>query len=194
MDATYNSGMDFATLVSQYGLFAVFAGSVLEGESVLLTAGYAAHRGYLAFPAVVGVAGLGAVLGDQAWFWLGRRHGTWLLARRPALAARMDRALGLIARHPLATVLGMRFAWGLRTALPVAIGMSSLDARRFFLLNLLSALLWAPLVAGLGWSAGSFISQYDARLHRYEHWFVAGLICLALLLHWRHRRHGAPKT
>ncbi len=194
MDATYNSGMDFATLVSQYGLFAVFAGSVLEGESVLLAAGYAAHRGYLAFPAVVGVAGLGAVLGDQLWFWLGRRHGAWLLARRPALATRMDRVLGLIVRHPEATVLGMRFAWGLRTALPVAVGMSSLGARRFFLLNLLSALLWAPLVAGLGWSVGSFISQYDARLHRYEHWAIGGLIVLALLLHWCHRRYAAPKA
>ncbi|HNQ03978.1 MAG TPA: DedA family protein [Thiobacillaceae bacterium] len=183
--------MDVATLVSQYGLWAVFAGSVLEGESVLLVAGYAAHRGYLDFAAVVSVAGLGAMLGDQAWFWLGRRHGRWLLARRPGLAARMRTALGLIARYPATAVLAMRFAWGLRSALPVAVGMSRLHAGHFLLLNLLSALLWAPLVAGLGWAFGSLISRYDAHLHRYEHWLAGGLIALALLAHWLYRRHAA---
>lgn len=63
----YTAAMDFATLINQYGLLAVLAGSMLEGESVLLAAGYAAHRGYLDFPAVVAVAWLGAVVGDQAF-------------------------------------------------------------------------------------------------------------------------------
>ena len=67
--------MDLAALISQYGLIAVLAGSLLEGETVLLLAGYAAHRGYLDFTTVVAVAMLGAVIGDQAWFVLGRRQG-----------------------------------------------------------------------------------------------------------------------
>lgn len=41
--------MDMSALVAQYGLFAVFAGTLLEGETVLAQAGYAAHRGYLDF-------------------------------------------------------------------------------------------------------------------------------------------------
>ncbi|MGQ9660303.1 MAG: DedA family protein [Thermochromatium sp.] len=183
--------MDYATLISQYGLVAVLVGTVLEGESVLLVAGYAAHRGYLDFPAVVTLAWLGAVLGDQAWFWLGRRHGSWLLARRPGLRARMDGALALISRHPGKAALAMRFAWGLRTALPIAMGMSALPAGRFLALNLLSAAVWAPLIAGLGWSFGALITQHAAQLHRYEHYLAAGLVAAALAIHWFYRRRTA---
>lgn len=186
--------MDFATLINQYGLLAVLGGSMLEGESMLLLAGYAAHRGYLDFSAVVAVAWLGAVLGDQAWFWLGRRHGSWLLARSPGLRVRMNGALNLIARHPGKAVLAMRFAWGLRTVLPVAIGISGLPAGRYFALNLLSAALWAPLIAGVGWTFGALITRHAAELHRYEHWLAGGLIAVALAVHWFLHRRAARKS
>jgi hypothetical protein len=64
----YNPYMNIAALIAQYGYAAAFLGPLFEGETVLLLAGYAAHRGYLDF------AGLGAVTGDQFFFWLGRRH------------------------------------------------------------------------------------------------------------------------
>ena len=48
--------MDLALLISRYGLLAVFLGCLLEGETLLLLAGYVAHRGYLDFAAVAGVA------------------------------------------------------------------------------------------------------------------------------------------
>ena len=38
--------MDLAALVTQYGYAAVAVGCLLEGETVLLLAGFAAHRGY----------------------------------------------------------------------------------------------------------------------------------------------------
>ncbi|NDP48608.1 MAG: DedA family protein [Sulfuriferula multivorans] len=182
--------MDLSTLIAQYGLLAVFVGSLLEGETVLLLAGYAAHRGYLDFAAVVAVAMLGAVIGDQVWFMLGRRQGTRLIARRPWLDDKVQRAVALIEHHPKTTILAMRFAWGLRTALPIAVGMSHLSWHRFLLFNLLSALLWAPLVAGVGYAFGSLLSQHMAGLHRVEHWFMLAVVILALLLHFVARRHN----
>ena len=38
-------------LVADYGYLAVFVGTLLEGEAVLMLAGYAAHRSYLSLPA-----------------------------------------------------------------------------------------------------------------------------------------------
>lgn len=48
--------MDLALLIGRYGLPAVFIGSPLEGETVLIIAGFAAHRSELDFTAVVAVA------------------------------------------------------------------------------------------------------------------------------------------
>lgn len=186
--------MELIDLITRYGLIAVFLGSVLEGETVLLLAGYAAHRGYLDFAAVVAVAWLGATLGDQVLFWLGRRHGRGLAARRPALAGRIERALALIEAHPLKIIFAMRFLWGMRTALPIALGLSRVSGARFLVLNPLAALLWAPLVAGLGWGFGALITRHLGDIARFEHWLFAGVIGLALAAHGllRLRRKSGP--
>ncbi|MDA8128313.1 MAG: DedA family protein [Betaproteobacteria bacterium] len=172
--------MDIAALVTHYGYAAVFFGVLLEGETVLMLAGYAAHRGYLDFAAVTGVAMAGAIAGDQFFFWLGHRHGQTLLRRRPSLRAKVSRALDLVRRHPAAVILVMRFMWGLRIALPVAVGLSNVARWRFFWLNLVSAALWAPLVGGIGYLSGAFLSTYLGVLHRVEHWVMLGL-AVALL-------------
>ncbi|WP_324779564.1 DedA family protein [Thiobacillus sedimenti] len=188
--------MDLPTLIAHYGYAAVLVGAVFEGETVLLLAGYAAHRGYLDFAAVTGLAWLGAVAGDQFFFWLGRRHGQRLLERRPVLRGRVAEAFALIERHPVAIILTMRFLWGLRMALPIAIGLGRVPWRRFAELNALSAALWAPLVAGLGWSFGALLAGQEAMLHHYEHWVMAALAVAALLLRAavrRRRRHPEPK-
>lgn len=180
--------MDLAALISQYGLAAVLAGSLLEGETVLMLAGYAAHRGYLDFTAVVAVAMVGAVIGDQIWFALGRRQGARLTARRPWLDDKVRRALVLIERHPAKIILAMRFAWGLRTALPIAVGMSTITWQRFLLLNLISALVWAPLVAGVGYLFGALLARHVESLHRVEHWGMLAVVMLALIFHFISRR------
>lgn len=184
--------MDIGLLVSRYGLWAVFFGSLLEGETVLVLAGFGAHRGYLDFFAVVAVAWLGAVLGDQFYFWLGRRHGQAALARWPRRAAATRRALGLIERHPVKMIVAMRFAWGLRTALPIAIGMSGVSWLRFLLLNLASAALWAPAVAGAGWLFGEALTRHLGDIQRIEHWALLALVLIVALVHlaqrWRQHK------
>lgn len=185
--------MNLAALIAQFGLAAVFAGALFEGETILLLAGYAAHRGYLDFWAVVAVAATAAVLGDQFWFWLGRRHVGRLLARHPSLHLRAQRALALIERHPRASILAMRFLWGLRTALPVAVGMSRVRWQTFLLLNLLSALVWAPLVAGLGYGLGGLIATHAAAFHRYEHWGMALVVAVAVAGHALARHGRKPR-
>lgn len=70
-------------LVLAWGYAAVFAGTFLEGESVLVAAGFAAHRGMLDLAIVVVVAACGSFLGDQFFYSLGRRHGGRIMRRFP---------------------------------------------------------------------------------------------------------------
>jgi membrane protein DedA with SNARE-associated domain len=48
--------MDLASLIQNWGYPAVFAGSLIEGETILALAALAAHRGYLALPWVIAAA------------------------------------------------------------------------------------------------------------------------------------------
>ncbi|MGC7442903.1 DedA family protein, partial [Xanthomonas citri pv. citri] len=71
---------------------------------------------------VILTAFLGSYAGDQLWYFLGRRHGRRLLARKPRWQKLGDKALDHVRRHPDLWVLSFRFVYGLRTVMPVAIG------------------------------------------------------------------------
>lgn len=158
----------------------MLVGTFAEGESMLLLGGYAAHRGYLQMPWVIAAAFVAAVAGDQLYFHLGRRHGARLLAHRPRLQAKVARALSLVERHDTLTVFAMRFLWGLRIALPVAIGMSSMSARRYLALNLVAAALWSAAVGVIGYGATEVLARAMDDLHRHEGTVVIVLVLLAI--------------
>jgi membrane protein DedA with SNARE-associated domain len=155
-------------LVSDYGYLAVFIGTLLEGEAILMLAAYAAHQGYLALPLVIAIALLGATLGDQIFFLLGRRFGKLLLIRFPSLQTRAERVDRLLLRFHGGVIIGLRFAYGLRIAGPIAIGMSTLPAWRFFLFNAIGALIWAPLIAGAGYLFGHTLEWLLVDFKQYE--------------------------
>jgi membrane protein DedA with SNARE-associated domain len=161
-----------AHLIGDYGYLAVLVGSLLEGETVLVLAGVAAHRGYLSLPLVVAVAFVGGTLGDQVFYWIGRTRGAALLARMPRAAPQVARVEALLARWHAPLIVGIRFMYGLRLVGPVVIGMCRVPPLRFALFNMLGAAIWAPLVAGAGFLFGHAL---QAVLDR-----VVGLEVLAL--------------
>ena len=163
--------------VSEYGYWAVLAGALLEGESILLLAGLAAQQRTLSLPAVVAVGFVGAVIGDQVFFWIGRRFGTALIARWPRLQLRAQRVNWLLRRHHAWVIVGVRFTYGLRIAGPIVIGASSVPIRRFLLFNALGAAIWAPLVSGTGYWFGGAAAWLIDRMSALE---AAGLL-LALI-------------
>jgi membrane protein DedA with SNARE-associated domain len=151
-------------LVLQLGYVTLFIGTFLEGESVLALAGVAASYGYLTFGYVVAVAALGAFLGDQACFFVGRRYGASILARYPKLAAKAPRVERLVRRWDAPAVIVLRFLYGLRIAGPIVIGSFGISPWRLALFNAIGALIWAPLVAGIGYMAGYALESWIGRL------------------------------
>jgi membrane protein DedA with SNARE-associated domain len=176
--------MELRTLIEMHGYWLLAADSLLEGETVLVLAGFAAHLGYLYLLAVLGIAALAGFLGDQFYFWLGRRHGPAVLARWPSIARRSDRIYRLIHRYPAAVVIGIRFVYGLRIAGPVVIGMSPISSYRFCWLNALGAVLWACLVAGIGWVFGQAAELALGEIRNYEMWLLLGLAAAGVIVWW----------
>jgi membrane protein DedA with SNARE-associated domain len=170
--------MPGAELLEHYGYLLIFLGTFAEGESLLVLGGYFAHRGYLELGGVIGTAFVAAVCGDQLFFHLGRRHAARLFAQFPRLHDKVRVAVQRAERHQVLVVLGMRFLWGLRIALPLAMGMTHMNATKFFVLNLLSAAVWATLFASIGFSTSHFLAQVVDGAHHYEPW-IAGSLALA---------------
>jgi membrane protein DedA with SNARE-associated domain len=178
-------------IVANLGYLAILVGTFLEGESVLALGGVAASYGYLTYPRVVAVAVLGAFAGDQVAFYVGRRFGPRILARNPALALKAARVQALVRRWDAPAVILLRFMYGMRIAGPIVIGSCGISPWRLAFFNFIGALIWAPLVAGIGYAAGQALEHWIGRL---QHVQIALLMLVALavvvwtLVHFLRRR------
>lgn len=183
-------------LIANVGYLAIFVGTFLEGETVLALGGVAAAHGYLSFATVVAIGSLGAFLGDQTAFFIGRRYGERLLARFPSLAAKAPRVQALLRRWDAPAVIVLRFLYGLRIAGPIVIGSCGISPWRLAFFNFIGVLIWAPLVATIGYLAWQALEQWIGRL-RHAQIVLLMLVVLAIVVFWllgiwRHRRASLP--
>jgi membrane protein DedA with SNARE-associated domain len=189
--------MSLPQFLADYGYLAVFIGCLLEGETLLVLAGFAAQQGLLSLPLVMGLAFVAGTLGDQIFFFIGNRYGVSLLHRFPKFETASQRVKKLLVTHHTWLIVGVRFMYGLRIAGPIAIGMSEVPPRRFLLLNMLGAAIWAVLVAGVGFVFGRSLQWLIADLGKYEEVALVVVVCVALLiglLHRLHARRSAAKS
>jgi membrane protein DedA with SNARE-associated domain len=168
--------MSLTALVAAYGYYAVFMGAFIEGETVLILGGIAAHRGYLDLPWVMAAAFAGSWLGDQLYFFLGRRYGQAILRRFPALQAKAYKAQRLVERYHAPLILSVRFLYGLRTVGPMGIGMSTVSAFQFVVLNALGALIWAVAVATAGYAFSNVLEVLMPQVRHYEEYLFISVL------------------
>jgi membrane protein DedA with SNARE-associated domain len=177
-----------AHLLSDYGYYAVFFAGLLEGETMLLLGAYAVHQGYLHMLPLIACGAAAAFVSDQFYFQLGRRKGHQVLEKHPRLATRFEKAAAFVDRHPVATVLLMRFAWGLRIVLPVTLGMTRMATAVYLPLSAVASVLWATVVACLGvWITG-VVRTVIGNLHHYELWLIGAAVLVGLVAAVRHVR------
>lgn len=160
--------VDLNALIAGYGYWVIFLGCVLEGETVLILSGMAAHQGALQLLHVIGWATLGGVLGDQLLFWIGRYSGERLLPKLKRHQSAIERVEGLIHHYPTTSVFAVRFLYGMRLVGPIVIGASGLAPWRFALINVLSALIWAALFVSAGYWAGEALQHVLGDLKPYR--------------------------
>lgn len=180
-------------LIQQYGYLAILVGSVLEGETVVLLGGFAAHQGYLNVVAVTGVAFLGTLLGDQFFFYLGRIRGRSYLRNRPRWQAKVQRISGFIDTHENLLMLAYRFMYGIRTLTPFALGLANVSRLKYFCFSVAGALIWSTAVVAAGYLSGQLLSRWLGELKRHEPLIVlvflgiSAVVWLAQLTRARYR-------
>jgi membrane protein DedA with SNARE-associated domain len=177
--------------LESYGYLFLFLGTFLEGEAVLILAGFFAFQGKLNIFAVIALAFAGSFLGDQFYFYLGRWKGLWLLRIFPLVARKFRRALRLIEKYGSFVAFISRYTYGFRLLLPIVLGMTNLSKIKFLYLNLISAFIWSIIFSFAGYIFGKSASLFIEDLERYEPYMVLALICFIgcmWLMHLLHMR------
>jgi len=174
--------MTLQSLIEHYGYLAILLITYIEGETIVILAGIAAHLGLLELPWVIVSAIVGSVCGDQTWYYVGRHWGPKIIARRPTWQVGAQKVYRHLDRHQYWLILTFRFYYGLRNVTPFVIGSAQIPRLRFFALNLIGAILWAIVFAGAGYSLGKAFEEFIDGYHRYALYVIGGLLVLAFVL------------
>ena len=161
------------------------AGLPLPGETVTLLGGYAAGSGQLHPLGVMAAAASGAVLGDNIGYWVGRRAGWGLILRVGGWlgqgTAELDKLRERFLRHAGQSVLLGRFVAVLRVIAGPMAGAVGMPYGRFFLFNLVGALLWSSTMVSLAWLGGRWI-PLDRMVEGVVQFGLGALAVVAMLL------------
>jgi membrane protein DedA with SNARE-associated domain len=167
-------------LIAHYGYLALFfvvmaesGGIPLPGETALVTASiYAGTTHKLSIVFVIIAAAMGAIVGDNLGYWVGRKFGLPLLMR---LFPEKSLKLGqyLFQRYGGAIVFFGRFVAVLRAFAALLAGANQYSRARFFLFNAAGGITWASLF-------GSAAYIFGQEIHRVAR--PVGIIALIIAL------------
>ena len=184
--------MNLEYLVVHYGYLAIILGTFLEGETILIIAGFLAHRGYLDLTYVITAAFIGTLIGDQLYFYIGRIKGRQFIDTRPAWQVRTQRIFKLLEQHQTLLILGFRFLYGIRTITPFVLGSAGISPIRYLVLNIIGALVWAITLGVAGYYFGTALEVLVGEIKRYEKWVIAGLLIISIVVwlayKWRDKK------
>lgn len=163
--------VSFIKAAGYLGLFAIAAsesglliGLFLPGDSLLITSGVLAAQHYLSLPLLLIFLPLGAIAGDSAGYYMGRKAGPLLFVREDSIffhKAHLERARLFYERFGGRALILARFMPIVRTFAPILAGVGSMEYGKFLVYNVTGALLWANGLLLLGYGLGSAIPDID---------------------------------
>jgi membrane protein DedA with SNARE-associated domain len=160
------SGHELNQLISAYGYWAVMLfvgvesiGIPVPGETMLLAAAiYAGTTHNLDISLVIASASVGAVLGDNIGYWVGREFGYELLLRYGRYfhfdQTKLKLGMYLFQKHGGKVVFFGRFVAVLRAFAALLAGINQMDWRRFFIFNVAGGVTWATVIGLAGYNLG----------------------------------------
>jgi membrane protein DedA with SNARE-associated domain len=154
-------------LLQKYGLWAVFFGTMIEGDLTLLFSGVLARAGLFTFEEAFAVGMAGGFVGDSLSYMIGARFRgrarTWhfFIRARP-------RVEKLMRRFGVLSVFIVKYVYGLRTTSAIFCGLAHFGFVKFAGLTLVSCAVWVAVLAGLGFTFATGIEKLVGDLKRIQ--------------------------
>ena len=135
---------------------------VLPSETAVVALGSLAFStGSPNIGALFAVAAAGAVVGDNACYWIGRRIGIdrfrWM--RRPRIRSALDYACRALQYRPASLILTARYVPFARIAVNLTAGATGFAYRRYLPLTLIAGASWALYNCAVGSMFGAWLTE-----------------------------------
>lgn len=142
----------------------MMVGFFFPGDTLLLSAGVFAATGKLSLAAVIVVAAIAAVLGDNTGYQIGKSVGPRLFRKKDGLFFRhayVERAQKFFEMYGTKTMAVAHFIPVVRTFAPIVAGVGEMPRAKFAIYDAIGDIAWAAIVTLVGYWFGSRIPNLD---------------------------------
>lgn len=157
----------------------LLVGFFLPGDTLLIAAGVLAAQGALPIEWTIITIATAAIIGDNVGYTIGQYSGKRLFHKKDGVLFRreyVERSQAFYEKHGGKTIILARFIPIVRTFAPMVAGIGKMPRGKFFLYNVLGAILWSTSVTLLGYWIGSKIPG----IGNYLEYAIIGVVTLSL--------------
>jgi len=170
---------DMLSNLETYGYVVLFLYSFGGGFIALMGAGVLSYTGHMDLSTSILVAFVANFIGDLVLFYMGRYNKKDVMVYMHKHKRKLALSHILMKKHGSWVIFLQKYVYGIKTLIPLAIGITKYDFKKFTLLNFFASAIWA-LVVGIGsYMAGEAIqSAYEVIAERP---YIAPIILLSIV-------------
>lgn len=169
---------DMLSSLSTYGYIILFLYSLGGGMVAIIAAGVLSYTGQMNLGISIIIATISNTLGDSMLFYIGRYNKSMLMPYIKKHRRKLALSYVLMKKYGDKIIFFQKFVYGIKTLVPVAIGLTKYSYTKFNILNFISALIWAVLLGGASFLAGEFLTNLMSKISE-RPWIMMIFVALA---------------
>lgn len=149
-------------LIRDYGYIILFLYSFGGGFLALGVAGVLSFAGDLDLATSMIVAGTANFIGDQFLFYLARNNKEYAKNMMGKYHVYVSKTENLMEKLGSFSIILQKYIYGVKTLIPLIIGLTKYDAKKFIFFNAIGTVFWAIIVGSVAYSLGeAFLNMAD---------------------------------
>ncbi len=181
------------SLLSTYGLWIVFFGMIIEGTAVIILSGVLCHLGVLPYETTLIVAILGAIVGDQIWFYIGKNYANNFLSKSHILKEKVNNLKSKVETKAKWLAMSSRFIYGGAIAFPLVLGIQNYSHKKFTLFDIIGTSLASIIGLTMGYLLSSSLRKITGEINQIEHFMLLFIIIIVIISLYNYKKNLTEK-
>ena len=174
------------SFIQDYGYIALFLYSFGGGMLAIAIAGVFAANGTLDINLVILVAVISNIAGDYFLFYIARNNKQYAKEMMDKHQRKIDLAHKMMEKYGWGAIILQKYIYGIKTLIPLAIGLTNYDSKKFMIFNIIGAIIWGLVIGLSAYILGDIITN---TLEEYKTYGIIILLSLLALLFYFFKKY-----
>ncbi|MDR0407511.1 MAG: VTT domain-containing protein [Campylobacteraceae bacterium] len=180
------------TSLATYGYIVLFLYSFGGGMVAIIAAGVLSYKGIMNLEASIAIAAIANFTGDVMLSSIGRYNRETIMPYIKKHRRKLALSHILMKKYGDKIIIIKKFIYGLKTLIPIAVGLTKYSLLKFNILNFIAALIWALSLGYGSYYMGGYFTKIFYTLE--DKPYIAPIILLFLIfLIWLYFQKATKK-